>query len=143
MRTHIFLAILFIISIFPSQPAHAHSLYCPQWEKKIVEAGLPLVEFDKIAHRESRCRIKAINIIWDKQGNIIWALNKNRSYDSGLFQINSIHHQLVKKVCKGDLSQLLILDCNLSVAKSLYDDYGLKPWRLLSPPSLPSSSFSK
>ena len=93
------------------------------------EHGLPVKHFSYIAWRESRCRIKAINAIW-KNGKIIWTLNKNGTYDSGLLQINSSHKSLTRRVCKGGLEKLLELDCNLKVAKHLYDAHGLDPWKV-------------
>lgn len=120
------LAIAISLFALPAQ-ASAESGSCPKWEPAIKAAGLPVKEFSYIAWRESRCRIKAINAIW-KNGKIVWTLNKNGSYDSGLMQINSAHRELVKKVCGGDLSLLLTLDCNLAVAKTLYDAHNLSPW---------------
>jgi hypothetical protein len=117
------------ISIFALvTPANAGGS-CPQWETVIRKAGLPVKEFSYIAHRESGCRIKAINARYDKNGKVIWTLNKNGSIDRGLFQINSVHKQTVRTVCKGDLDELLTLGCNLKVAKYLYDRYGMTPWK--------------
>ena len=102
---------------------------CPQHEDAFKRYGLPVKEFSYIAYRESRCRIRAINARFDKNGKVVWTLNKNGSIDRGLLQINSFHHQAVKDICKGDLNLLLTLDCNLKVAKYLYDRYGLVPWK--------------
>lgn len=125
------LAIAITFFAIPTQ-ASAATGSCPQWEPAIKAAGLPVKEFSYIAWRESRCRIKAINAIW-KNGKIVWTLNKNGSYDSGLMQINSGHRELVKRVCGGNLPLLLTLDCNLAVAKHLYDAHGLSPWRYVKP----------
>ena len=130
---HALTSILFsIVSFLPSHGS------CPQWESTMKDYKLPIKEFSYIAYRESRCRIKAINAKFDKQGNVTWTLNRNGSIDRGLFQINSVHKQTVKKVCKGDLDLLLTLDCNFRVAKYLYERYGLSPWKVQST-SLPSS----
>ena len=96
--------------------------------------GLPVKDFSYIAYRESGCRIKAINARFDKHGNVTWTLNKNGSIDRGLFQINSVHKDTVKKLCKGDLDTLLNVDCNMTVAKYLYDRYGLTPWKMVIKP---------
>lgn len=96
--------------------------------------GLPVKDFSYIAYRESGCRIKAINARFDKHGNVTWTLNKNGSIDRGLFQINSVHKDTVRKLCKGDLDTLLHLDCNMTVAKYLYDRYGLTPWIMVTKP---------
>jgi hypothetical protein len=108
---------------------------CPQWEAKMAEYGLPADPFSKIAYRESRCNPEAINATWDAQGNMVWSLNKNGTYDSGLFQINSGHKEHVRRVCGADalpnnLAGLRTLDCNLSMAAFLYDNgNGLGHWR--------------
>jgi len=102
---------------------------CPQFEEAFKNYGLePVSTFSYIAYRESRCRIKAINAKWDKNGNMTWALNKDRSYDSGLLQVNSSWVTVTKNVCKQDISALLTLDCNLKVAKYLLDNGGLNHW---------------
>ena len=107
---------------------------CPQWEPLMRKYGLPVKDFSYIAYRESGCRIKAINARFDKHGNVTWTLNKNGSIDRGLFQINSVHKDTVRKLCKGDLDTLLRLDCNMTVAKYLYDRYGLAPWKMVIQP---------
>ena len=110
-------------------------LRCPQFEDEIRAAGLEPVEvFSYIAYRESRCRVGAINAIW-KNGKIVWTLNKDGSYDSGLLQINSSWKTVVSQVCnseRGNLRVLLDLDCNLKVAKYLMDNSksGLGNWRV-------------
>ena len=114
-------------------PVHAKA-DCPQWEPLMRKYGLPVKDFSYIAYRESGCRIKAINARFDKHGNVTWTLNKNGSIDRGLFQINSVHKDTVKKLCKGDLDTLLRLDCNMTVAKYLYDRYGLAPWKMVIQP---------
>ena len=121
---------------FVSKNSIPHS--CPKWEPAIKAAGLPVKDFSYIAWRESRCRIKAINAIWNSKGEMIYHLNKNKSYDSGLLQINSGHRELVRRVCGGDLKLLLTLDCNLAVAKYLYDAHSLSPWLVH---KSPASSF--
>ena len=114
-------------------PVHAKA-DCPQWEPLMRKYGLPVKDFSYIAYRESGCRIKAINARFDKHGNVTWTLNKNGSIDRGLFQINSVHKDTVRKLCKGDLDTLLRLDCNMTVAKYLYDRYGLTPWKMVVTP---------
>jgi hypothetical protein len=126
------LAIAITFFAIPSQ-ASAATNSCPKWEPAIKAAGLPVKEFSYIAWRESRCRIKAINAIWNEKGEMIYHLNKNKSYDSGLLQINSGHREMVHRVCGGNLKLLLTLDCNLAAAKHLYDAHGLSPWRYVKP----------
>lgn len=105
---------------------------CPRWEPYFKEYGLPAKQFSYIAWRESRCRIKAVNAKWDAQGNITWTLNKDGSYDSGLLQINSTWRTVTKNICGGGIELLLTLDCNLRVAKYLYDNGGLGHWKATS-----------
>jgi hypothetical protein len=62
--------------------------YCPQYEETFKKYALPAKVFSYIAWRESRCNPGAVNAIWEN-GKIVWTLNSNGSYDSGLLQINS------------------------------------------------------
>ena len=62
--------------------------YCPQYEDTFKKYALPAKVFSYIAWRESRCNPGAVNAIWEN-GKIVWTLNSNGSYDSGLLQINS------------------------------------------------------
>lgn len=119
-------------------PAQASKDPCAWLVPHLKRYKLPVEEFIYIAKRESGCRIKAINAKFDKHGNVTWTLNKNKSIDRGVLQINSIHKQTVSQVCKGDLDLLLTLDCNLAVGSYLYKRYGLVPWRGASKPPLSS-----
>ena len=107
--------------------------------KKLAEYGLPAVPFAYIAWRESRCNPLAINARWNKQGEMTYALNKNGTWDSGLLQINSGHKERVRRVCgrkalANNLAGLLDIDCNLAVAKELYDNgKGLSHWAATHP----------
>lgn len=95
---------------------------CPEWENKFKEYGLPVDVFSYIAWRESNCNPKAINARFDKNGNVIWTLNKNGSIDRGLVQINSSWKTVTKNVCGTNLNGLLNIDCNLSVAKYIMEN---------------------
>lgn len=132
MRKLILAIAISLLMLFPS-PASAESKSCPKWEPAIKAAGLPVKEFSYIAWRESRCRIKAINAIWNEKGEMTYHLNRNKTWDSGLLQINSGHREMVRRVCGGDLNLLLTLDCNLAAAKHLYDAHGLSPWTFVKP----------
>lgn len=101
---------------------------------KLVEYGLPVEFFSPIAYRESRCNPNAINATWDSNGNMTYALNRNKTYDSGLLQINSGHRELVRQVCgkralDNNMAGLRDIDCNLAVAAWLYNKAGLAPWQ--------------
>lgn len=108
---------------------------CPHFEQAFEQYGLhPVDVFSYIAWRESRCNPEAINAIW-KNGKIVWTLNKDKSYDSGLLQINSSWKSVTSNVCDsdyGNLKVLLSLDCNLKVAKYIMDNStsGLGNWRV-------------
>lgn len=99
---------------------------CPQYEADFKKYGLAPVEvFSYIAWRESRCAPGALNLL----------RNKDRSYDSGLLQINSSWKTVTSQVCGskwGNMKALLNLDCNLKVAKFLLDprNGGLGNWNI-------------
>ena len=96
---------------------------CPQWEDEFAEFGLPVDTFSYVAWRESRCNILAHNR----------TLNKNKTQDRGLLQINSSWVTVTAKECasqKGDLSVLFDVRCNLAVARYLYRNGGLRHWNL-------------
>jgi len=115
----------------PSRVSSDDSQRCPQFEQAFADHGLlPVQVFSFIAWRESRCRPLAINARWDSAGNIIWTLNRNGTYDSGLLQINSSWKTVTRKVCGGSIELLLTLDCNLRVARYLLDNGGLGHWSM-------------
>lgn len=100
---------------------------CKKFERKMSDYGLPVKWFTYIAYRESRCRVGAVNAKW-RNGKIVWTLNSNGTFDSGLFQINSGWRTLTKNTCGGGLDRLLSVDCNFKMAKVLYEDGGLHHW---------------
>lgn len=118
-------------------PAKASSSVkrCPDFEPILAHYGLPADPFSYIAWRESRCNPGAVNAKWNEAGEMVYALNKNKTWDSGLLQVNSIHRNLVREVCgkqalRNNLAGLLDLDCQLRVAARLYDGgKGLSHWR--------------
>jgi len=96
---------------------------CPQFEDEFAAFGLPVQTFSYIAWRESKCNPMA----WNK------TLNKNGTQDRGLVQINSSWVTVTAKECasqKGDLSVLFDVRCNLTVARYLYRNGGLRHWNL-------------
>lgn len=107
---------------------------CTKHEHLFERYGLqPVRVFSYIAWRESRCRIKARNARWDRHGNMVYALNNDGSFDSGLLQINSTWRTVTSKVCgewatQNRMQGLLVLDCNLRVAKHLLETGGLGHW---------------
>lgn len=101
---------------------------CKALEPDIRKAGLPWVYFTYIAYRESRCRENAVNARWDKRGRIVWTLNRNGTYDSGLFQINSSWRTVTREECGGGIDRLLQKKCNLKVAVRLFGEGNLRHW---------------
>jgi len=116
--------------LVPSDPEKR----CPMFEPLFRAYGLkPVDTFSYIAWRESRCRIKAQNIVWNSRGEVVYALNSNGSFDTGLLQINSSWKTVTRNLCGPDavdkrMSGLLDLACNLRVAKYLLDNGGLAHW---------------
>jgi hypothetical protein len=112
-----------VVEILPAGVPKDPSKRCPQWEPKFAQHGLPVKAFSYIAWRESRCRIRAHNS----------TLNRNKTHDLGLVQINDSWKTVTSQICKapyGDMTVLFNVDCNLSVAKYLYDNGGLRHWSL-------------
>ena len=93
---------------------------CPQWESKFVEYGLPPRLFSFISWRESRCDPQAHNT----------KLNKDGSQDLGLLQINSTWKTVTKNICGTSIDGLFDVDCNLKVAKYLYENGGASHWAM-------------
>lgn len=96
---------------------------CPQWEDEFAEFGLPVETFSYVAWRESRCNPLSHNR----------TLNKNKTQDRGLLQINSGWVTVTARECasqRGDLSVLFDVRCNLAVARYLYRNGGLRHWKL-------------
>jgi hypothetical protein len=93
---------------------------CPQWESKIREHRLPVKLFSYIMWRESRCIPNAHNK----------TLNRDKSQDRGLLQINSTWKTVTKNICGTDLDGLFDPTCNLKVAKYLYDNGGAGHWSM-------------
>ena len=109
-----------VVEIVPAGvPTHSKQR-CPQWEPKFREYGLPVKAFSYIAYRESRCNPKAHNT----------TLNRNGSQDLGLVQVNSSWRTVTRNICGTDITGLFNVDCNLAVAKYLYDNGGLGHWSL-------------
>lgn len=138
----IFATVVLAITLTYATPAHASTeKRCPQYEKLLRKAQLPVRTFSYVMWRESRCQPRAIG--WNyKRGkthrdcklapaNVYRRCKAVRSYDSGLLQINSTWVSVTAAVCKskwGDMSVLLDPKCNVAVARYLYDNGGLAHW---------------
>jgi hypothetical protein len=109
-----------VVEILPAGVPKDPTKRCPKWESKFKQYGLPPKAFSYIAYRESRCNPKAHNT----------TLNRNGSQDLGLVQVNSSWKTVTKNICGTDITGLFDVDCNLKVAKYLFDNGGLGHWRL-------------
>lgn len=111
---------------------------CPKWEGHLAQYGLfPIETWSYIMWRESRCRVKAQNATWDENGNLTYALNKDKSYDTGLLQINSSWRSRVAEVCgewavENHMQGLKTIDCNLKMGRFIMNNTkgGLSNWRM-------------
>jgi hypothetical protein len=111
------------VEVVPEGVPADKSKRCPQWEDEFAAFGLPVKTFSYVAWRESRCS----PLSWNR------TLNKNKTQDRGLLQINSSWVTVTAKECasqRGDLSVLFDVRCNLAVARYLYRNGGLRHWNL-------------
>lgn len=76
------------VTTFTTKLPVSEEFYCPKYHNLFKKYTLPVQVFSYIAWRESRCNPGAVNAKW-KDGKIVWTLNSNGTYDSGLLQINS------------------------------------------------------
>lgn len=119
-----------------------NSLPCKKWHDSLRRHGLPVKLFAPIMWRESKCVAKAVG--WNyKPGmshrdcklspaHIYRKCGAVKSYDVGLLQINSSWKTVTAKVCKTKFGKMLVLqdpECNLKVAKYLYENGGMSHWR--------------
>ena len=116
---------------------------CPQWHALMREHGLPVKVMSPIMYRESKCKKMAVGWNYHKGKSHLdckLAPAKKyrkckavKSYDVGLFQINSSWKTLTAQVCKTKLGEMLALQdpvCNIKVAAVLYNNgKGLSNWR--------------
>ena len=93
---------------------------CPEWEDELRARGFPVELFSYIMWRESRCNPDAHNK----------TLNRDGSQDRGLLQINSTWKTVTRNICGTGMNGLFSPDCNLKVAKYLYDNGGAGHWSM-------------
>ena len=98
---------------------------CPKYEAAIKAHGLPIV-FSYLGWRESRCNPKSVS-----------AIRVTGRPDVGFLQIQGSWQTVTRNVCHlkrnaNVVKALTVLDCNLRVAKYLYDIGGLSPWKATS-----------
>lgn len=104
---------------------------CPKYENLFRKYGLPPKVFSYIAYRESRCNTNAVNARW-KDGKLIWTLNNNKTYDSGLLQINSSWIGTLKREFGYSSSDLFKADVNARFASWILNNTSgrLRNWSL-------------
>jgi hypothetical protein len=116
---------------------------CPQYEPLLKKYQLPVKQFSYILWRESKCQTMAIG--WNyKPGKgpqdcvlspakTYRFCNAVSSYDIGISQVNSTWKSVVARVCKRPRRQIIKSltnpECNIKVAKYLYDNGGIGHWR--------------
>ena len=125
--------------VLPATVPVDESKRCPKYEALFAKHQLPVEIFSYIAWRESGCNPKAINATWGANGRMTYHLNKNKSWDTGLLQINSSWLSAVRSVCnvntgdkRKDLEVLFDPECNVRFAKWIMDNTSgqLKNWSL-------------
>ena len=96
--------------------------YCPQFETLFKKYGLPWKVFSYIAWRESRCDPTAIN----------HTLNADGTTDSGLLQINSSWHNVVREQLGFGYNDMLQAEPNIMFASWIlhYTNGRLKNWNI-------------
>ena len=116
---------------------------CPQYEPLLKKYHLPVKEMSFVLWRESKCEKFAIGWNYYKgkshldcklaPANIYKNCAAVKSFDVGISQINSGWKSVVARVCKRPRRQLIKSlsnpECNIKVAKYLYDNGGMAHWR--------------
>lgn len=113
-----------LVAVTPPAATRAATVdRCPQYEPAIARY-LPkrlVPVFSRIAYRESRCNPRSVSEI------------RHTGYpDVGLLQIQGDWRTVTIRICRPKGSHLQALqrvDCNLRVARYLYDNGGLGHWR--------------
>ena len=137
------IVVLFAVSVFVPNAVFAKAAYptwvdaawregkrCKRWEPLFQRHGLPVIPFSYLSWREARCKADVVNARW-RDGKLVWTLNRNGTYDSGLLQVNSSWVTVTAEVCgskRGDLSVLRQPGCNVAVAAYLYANGGFGHW---------------
>lgn len=118
----------------------SNGLPCPKYHKLMQKHGLPVKHFAWIMARESKCVTRAVGWNYYKgkdhtncRSGKFHAHKKCaavKSWDVGLLQINSQHDRIVRQQCGAGTRSFVLTqpECNLKVAKVLYDLAGLAAW---------------
>jgi hypothetical protein len=121
----LFMALLLTTALMTPGHANAASNSCPKYEP-LLRKHFPakvVPQMSRIAYRESRCNHKSLS-----------ALRKNGRPDVGLLQIQGSWATVTRLTCKKQdvIKALLVAECNVKVARYLYDHGGLGHWRATS-----------
>ena len=123
------------------KPAEATELPCAKYHSLMREYGLPVRQFAWIMHRESRCIREAVGWNYHKGKGpsdcTDGAYHRHRrcravkSWDVGLFQINSSWNTVTKQACGASTRSRILMnvECQFRVARVLYNHGGLAHWR--------------
>jgi len=120
------MALTLIFSL--STPAHASAAAqsCPKWEPLLAQhfPAKVVPAMSRIAYRESRCNPSSLSPVRKSTGRP----------DVGLLQIQGSWATVTRAVCKKPdvIKALLDPQCNVKVARYLYDNGGLGHWRVTS-----------
>jgi hypothetical protein len=118
------IALLAVLSV--PAPAKAAANSCPQWDKLLARhfpsQVVPIMS--RVAYRESRCNASSLSAVRKSTGRP----------DVGLLQIQGSWATVTRAVCKKQdvIQALLDPRCNVKVARYLYDNGGLRHWRVTS-----------
>jgi hypothetical protein len=125
MRRIVLLLLPLSLLALGTSPAKASPVggSCPQYEKDIARYFPRSVvkTMSRIAWRESRCNPKSVSAV------------RSTGYpDVGLLQIQGSWRSVTYQICKpkrDHIKALTNVECNLRVARYLYDNGGLGHWR--------------
>lgn len=120
------MAIALFTALSIPAPAMAAANSCPQWEP-LLRRHFPakvVPQLSRIMYRESRCTARALSPVRKSTGRP----------DVGLMQIQGSWATVTRAVCKTKTVIPALLDpqCNIKVARYLYDNGGLGHWRVTS-----------
>ena len=120
------MAFMLTTALFTPAHANAASNSCPKWEP-LLRRYFPaqvVPTMSRIAYRESRCNPGSLSVVRKSTGRP----------DVGLLQIQGSWATVTRATCKKQdvIKALLNAECNVKVARYLYDNGGLGHWRVTS-----------
>jgi len=122
----LFMALLLTTALFTPARASAATNSCPKWEPLLAQhfPAQIVPTMSRIAYRESRCNPASLSAVRTSTGRP----------DVGLLQIQGSWVTVTRAVCKKQdvVQALLNAKCNVKVARYLYDNGGLRHWRVSS-----------